>query len=54
MEACVVHRSLALISDLSGDFAEAGSHCEQALAACEPEWRGTWRCWSVLVTASAL
>ncbi len=38
MEACVVHRSLALISYFSGDFAEAGSHCEQALAACEPEW----------------
>src|SRR5580658_5039214 len=38
MEACVVRRSLALISYFSGDFAEAVSHCEQALAACKPEW----------------
>jgi class 3 adenylate cyclase len=37
MEAGVARRSLALISYLNGDFVEARTHCERALAASDPE-----------------
>jgi predicted ATPase len=37
MEAGVARRGLALISYYSGDFVEARTHCERALAACDPE-----------------
>ena len=36
-EAGVARRGLALISYLLGDFVEARTHCERALAACDPE-----------------
>jgi predicted ATPase len=37
VEAGVARRSLAVYCYLSGDFLEARTHCERALAACDPE-----------------
>jgi tetratricopeptide (TPR) repeat protein len=37
VEAGVARRGIALICHNVGDFAQARAHCEQALAACEPE-----------------
>ncbi len=37
MEACIVHRSLALSCLFSANFLEARTHCERALDACDPE-----------------
>jgi tetratricopeptide (TPR) repeat protein len=37
VEVGVVRRGLALICYLVGDFVEARTHCERALAACDPE-----------------
>jgi class 3 adenylate cyclase/tetratricopeptide (TPR) repeat protein len=37
MEAGVTHRGLALMSYFAGNFTDAQTHCEQALAACSPE-----------------
>ena len=37
VEAGVARRGLALICYNAGDFAQARAHCEQALAACDPE-----------------
>jgi tetratricopeptide (TPR) repeat protein len=37
VEAGVAHRGLARICYFAGDFAEARTHCERALAACDPE-----------------
>ena len=36
MEAGVAHRGLALMSYFAGNFIEAQTHCELALAACSP------------------
>jgi tetratricopeptide (TPR) repeat protein len=36
-EVGVARRDLALISHFQGDFVEARTHCEQALAACDPQ-----------------
>jgi class 3 adenylate cyclase/tetratricopeptide (TPR) repeat protein len=37
VEASVARRGLAIISFNLGEFAEARTHCERALAACDPE-----------------
>jgi hypothetical protein len=37
VEAGVARRGLAVACYLSGDFLEARTHCERALAACDPE-----------------
>ena len=37
VEAGVAHRSLAMTAYFLGDFAQARTHCERALAACDPE-----------------
>ena len=37
MEACIVHRSLALSCLFSATILEARTHCERALDACDPE-----------------
>ena len=37
IEAGVAHRGLALMSYFAGNFTEAQTHCERALAACSPE-----------------
>ena len=37
MEAGVAHRGLALMSYFAGNFSEAQTRCERALAACSPE-----------------
>jgi hypothetical protein len=37
MEAGVAHRGLALMFYFAGNFTEAQTHCERALAACSPE-----------------
>jgi tetratricopeptide (TPR) repeat protein len=37
VEAAVARRGLALACHQAGDFVEAQTHCERALAACDPE-----------------